>query len=774
MLAEQVCAEQSASTFTLHGLPGVGKTALLLALTQHTKIQRYFSGGVLWAGLGPHPHLFEHLHRWGTLLGLSQEEMKDLHDLSSWAKSLRIHIGTRKLLLVLDDVWRLEDALALQVGGVQCVHLITTRFPRLATSLSLQNTLYVSELDEAKGTELLAHFLPRLSLQEPEILHALVQEAGTLPLALTLIGKYLYRYDVLDSPRRLHAALHELGNLSTRLQLAQPQSLVEHHPSLAPEQPLSLEAIISVSDSQLSLVAQTALRQLALLPAKPNSFSEVLVVARVLASLEGFHELVDAGLIENYGKGRYTLHQTIADYARSHPLPENGEQEEVRNRLVDYFVKWLEQHVNAYEQIEQEYTNLLTMLELIAKHERNAEFVRLTLALAPFWQVRGWYEQAEQCLQRAAHVTREVQDVGGLLQVLKHLETIEERRGNYEQAKAYCYEALELAQQRGAQEQRSQFLSDLGMIEFSQGNYDQAEEHCREALVLARREGYQEQMVSILRNIGYLMQYRAKFVQAQQYYQEGLELARQRGQQEQISRLLNDLECTAERQGNIEQAEAYSQEGLALALSLGHREQIIRHLVGLGVLADRRGDTEQAEAYYQEGLELARQLGHRSLICNLLNNVADISSRQRKYEQAEACFQESLELARYIGKTWMVVVILVGFGQLRLLQQQLNQAESLFHEALLHVPQESRDLKAHAYYGLAQVAALQGRFTEAVQLGERSLTLFTHIGHYMTSEVEQWNKQLEASLKSPVTAFPNEQQLDIIYPPHFLRKEESA
>ncbi len=740
---ESLCTKSSLLTMTLHGLPGVGKTALLLALTQHKQIQQQFSDGILWAGLGPQPHLFEHLHRWGTLLHISEEEMKDLHDLSSWAKSLRTHIGTRKLLLILDDVWHVEDALALQVGGEQCVHVVTTRLPSIAMHFGFQNTLHVPELEDVQGTELLAHFLPHVAQQEPETLHNLVQEAGTLPLALTLIGKHLSRYNALDSPRRLHIALRDLRNLSTRLQLSQPQSLIDHHPSLLPEQPLSLEVIIAVSEQQLSAEAQVALRQVALLSAKPNSFSEDLIVALLPTSLEVFDELVDGGLVELYGVGRYTLHQTIADYAHSHTPAEDGEQERAMQRLVNYYVRWLEQNTQAYEQIEQEHVNLLTVLELASTHSRNAELVRLVLAIVPFWQARGWYELAERYLQRALHAVQELQDSKGRIIVLKHLEIIEERRGNYEQAKMYCRDALALAQQGGDQEQRSQLLSDLGMLELRQGSYEQAEQYCQEALALARQEGHLRQMVFILRDLGGIMHHQAKYAQAQQYSQEGLELARQREDSEQISLLLNNLaSIMVERQETQEQASIYHQEGLELARRLGHREYIIRHLNGLGVLAVRRGDDEHASIYFREGLELARQLGHRSLICNLLNNLADTSTRQGKREQAEAYFQEGLELARHIGNILMVTITLVSLGELRLQEQQMDAAEAAFREVLLCVPKESRDLEAYAYYGLAQVAAAHKQFENALEYGWESLKTFEQIGHYMAAEVRQWREQI--------------------------------
>src|SRR5262249_12973103 len=61
----------NAALTVLHGLPGVGKTALATALAHDPEIRAYFSGGVLWAGLGPNPNIPGLLSRWAGLLGLS-------------------------------------------------------------------------------------------------------------------------------------------------------------------------------------------------------------------------------------------------------------------------------------------------------------------------------------------------------------------------------------------------------------------------------------------------------------------------------------------------------------------------------------------------------------------------------------------------------------------------------------------------------------------------------------------------------------------------------
>src|SRR6185437_12020909 len=100
----------------LSGLPGVGKTAIALALAHDPEVQACFPDGILWAGLGRTPQILEILSQWGSLLGLTSSEAARLQQVEVWARTLRTLIGQKRLLLVLDDAWRIEDALACQVG----------------------------------------------------------------------------------------------------------------------------------------------------------------------------------------------------------------------------------------------------------------------------------------------------------------------------------------------------------------------------------------------------------------------------------------------------------------------------------------------------------------------------------------------------------------------------------------------------------------------------------------------------------------------------------
>jgi hypothetical protein len=50
------------------------------------------------------------------------------------------------LLLVIDDAWRIEAALAFKAGGPRCAYLMTTRFPPIALQFAPNDAITIPEL----------------------------------------------------------------------------------------------------------------------------------------------------------------------------------------------------------------------------------------------------------------------------------------------------------------------------------------------------------------------------------------------------------------------------------------------------------------------------------------------------------------------------------------------------------------------------------------------------------------------------------------------------
>jgi tetratricopeptide (TPR) repeat protein len=130
-------------------------------------VEAYFHDGILWAGLGPQPDVFSLLSRWGMLLGIASAEIAKLTSIQAWITAIHAAIGVRKLLLVIDDVWKLEDGLAFKVGGPHCAYIVTTRFPQLALQFAAEGATLVEELNEDDSMALLAQLAPAFVANEP-------------------------------------------------------------------------------------------------------------------------------------------------------------------------------------------------------------------------------------------------------------------------------------------------------------------------------------------------------------------------------------------------------------------------------------------------------------------------------------------------------------------------------------------------------------------------------------------------------------------------------
>ena len=496
-LKQRLYAGGSVALTALNGLPGVGKTALAIELAHDHEIRAHFHDGILWAALGPEPNMLGLLSRWGAMLGISSTEMANLSDSEAWAIALRRAIGLRSMLLVIDDAWRIEDALTLKVGGPICAHLVTTRFPNIATAVATGGASAIQELGEDDSMSLLRMLAPKVVEHEEQKAHDLVHAVGGLPLALTLMGNYLRMQAYSGQTRRIDAALKRLSSAEKRFQISEPRGPVERHSSLPAEAPLSLRSVFAVSEQQLDEQTRAALYALSVFPPKPNSFSEEAALAVTNCIVDVLDTLFDAGLLESNISGRYTLHQTIADYARLH-LEETTAYE----RLISYFTDFVEAHKKEYELLEQEGTIILSAMETAYELGKWAQLVRSACAFAPFLLLRGMYAVAEQHLQRAYDVAMVLGDSYGITTTLLYLGEIVQKQGNYTQAENHFQEGLTMARRIGDSERTSALLNDLGWVTWKQGGYSLAEKYLQEGLILARQIEDKERISGLLKVLG--------------------------------------------------------------------------------------------------------------------------------------------------------------------------------------------------------------------------------------------------------------------------------
>lgn len=739
-LKQRLCVEPATHVAALHGLPGAGKTTLAIALAHDKDILDYFTGGILWAGLGPQPNIMGHLGRWGSLLGISPTEAKRLADTANWTQAIRAAIGQRRILFIIDDIWDINDGLAFKFGGPGCSYVITSRFPHIAAHWAGQHAMTIHELDEIESIDLLTHIVPELVAQKQQVAQSLVRCVGRLPLALTIMGKYLRAQTYSGQPRRIQAALDKLNSTRERLYISMPQALTERTPSLATEDSISLISVIRVSEQQLAAREQQAFRSLSVFPAKPNTFSEEAALAVCQVNPEVLDHLTDAGLLEASGPSRYTLHQVVSDYAREHldnPLP--------YQRLTSYIVQYINAHEQAYDWLEQESSNILAILQAPADNVPLVELIQASNVYARFLLMRGLYVQGREILTRTLAQAHELADPLLLATTLLNFGRVLQRQAEYAQAEVYFREGLLLARQS----QNAYIICDLlqafGSVQTYQDDALEGEAVLLEALALARQLQDAQRICALLKVLAACMNDQGKYDQGAILLHEGLQLASQIKDQELQVDILANLGQSAGLQGDYKQAEDCWQEALIIARQIGYNYAVSTILGNLGAICIEQGQSLQAYQYLQESLDIARRMDDPVNITTHVANLGMLATEQGSFDEAAVWLQEAMERMQQIDYRWLQPNVLCAWGNYHVANPHgdLAVATSSYNQALeISLQNDFREPQAEALYGLAQVAAARKNDAEARQLGQQSLAIFTEINSRLAQKVQKWLTEL--------------------------------
>jgi hypothetical protein len=175
----------------IKGWPGVGKTTIASALAYDTDIVKQFPDGVLWTSLGQDPNIISDMAAWGRALGTSEIlKAKTVEEAQSILAGI---LRNKRMLLIIDDVWKAEDAVPFKVGGASCATLITTRLDMVADALApaADNIYRLKVLKDEDALELLRRLAPTVVAKHPKECMILVKELEGLPLALQVAGRLL-------------------------------------------------------------------------------------------------------------------------------------------------------------------------------------------------------------------------------------------------------------------------------------------------------------------------------------------------------------------------------------------------------------------------------------------------------------------------------------------------------------------------------------------------------------------------------------------------------
>jgi WD40 repeat protein len=172
-------------TVGLEGMGGVGKTVLAATLTRDPTVQEFFSDGIFWLTVTSNPNLLQLLNQFSKWIPGCEELWVDEKQAR---EKLREILHEKHVLLILDDVWSVDHAVALNVVSAPGRLLITTRNSEILAGLDAYE-FRVGLLTPEEALKLLAKWANVSTVNRlPAVAADVARECGYLPLALAMLG----------------------------------------------------------------------------------------------------------------------------------------------------------------------------------------------------------------------------------------------------------------------------------------------------------------------------------------------------------------------------------------------------------------------------------------------------------------------------------------------------------------------------------------------------------------------------------------------------------
>ncbi|HEX5849247.1 MAG TPA: LuxR C-terminal-related transcriptional regulator [Rubrobacter sp.] len=599
-MAEVATMLQEHRLLTLTGPGGSGKTRLALAVA--SRAVEGYSDGVWLAELAPLSD--------PDLVPQAVASVLDVREVSGTllVDSLRTQIGSREILLILDNCEHVIDACASLAEGL-LGHCQNLRI--LATSREVLGIV---------GETLFA--VPPLSLPDPrrlpspesltsyEAARLFVERARAVRPDFELTGdnamavaQICYRLDGIPLAIELAAArvrVLSVGQISTRLDESFRFLTVSGRTALARQR--TLAATIDWSHELLSEREKVLFRRLSVFAG-----GWTLEAAEAVCNGEGVERedvldllasLVDKSLVlveKREAAIRYRLLETVRQYGWE-LLKESGEVPATQHAHGRYFLQLAEESEPELRGGQQgrwieyldEHDNFRAAISWSLEHGEAGLGLRLAASLGEFWYLSGHLEEGRRWLEAA------LAQGGG-------------------EPEAVRVKALTWA---GA----------MRWITRDQADYERLVDNGEEALALSRELGNQSDVALALQTLSYAESQRNHLERASRLAEQAIELQRASADTGGIARSLPVLGFVALGRHDHERAVVIFEESIVLAREARDNFAIAVNLIQGALAYSGVGDHARASTLCHEGIRLTWELEMMPLVSGLLNVSAVLAS----------------------------------------------------------------------------------------------------------------------------------------------------
>ena len=181
-------------SLTVTGAGGFGKTSIVTALCHNPVIKEQFKDGVVFIELGP--QATDPSMKLSQLYHLLTGEYLKQGDINHTEQEIKqVSNLCRNLLVIIDDVWHVEDAEPIVKAFSNCKIVLTTRMNDIEQYIPTKQVVSVGPMEQSEAISLLTSGvidISQLSQEDVNLLDELAQDVHLWPLLLSLVRGQLY------------------------------------------------------------------------------------------------------------------------------------------------------------------------------------------------------------------------------------------------------------------------------------------------------------------------------------------------------------------------------------------------------------------------------------------------------------------------------------------------------------------------------------------------------------------------------------------------------
>jgi tetratricopeptide (TPR) repeat protein/GTPase SAR1 family protein len=736
-LKEKLTSDKAKTTLAIVGPAGIGKSTLAIKLAHNEEIQDHFYYGIIWIGLGPKPSISQKLSELCIELGVSQKDLANLNSIEDLGRKIQQLIAGRRILIIIDDAWRINDALAFKIGGRNCFYLITTRSPKLGVEFAPENYELLTELDDVNKLDLATLLAPKAYEAAINEFEQLISQASGIPLDIEIIGKTLHVAFEIGGRSRLIRQIELMSDTRERLKseiVISPYELTLSR--ISEDTNKSIYRSLSKSYSFLDGSSQKALQSLSVFPPQPNTFSEQAALAIIHWGVKSFELLVDIGLITRSSNDRYAFHQLNHEFVKTQiniKLPYED--------LISYYIGKSFDYSIHFKELKEDIENIQVAFQHATDNKLDNSIVDLINIYYQFLESVGQYDKAKNYLSQAEELSFKINDETRLIETLVNKGRLQKTLGKFQEAEGIFHQALKILRRiTDRPDLRCKALEGLGVsIVNQEGRIAEAQSFLTEGLEIARDQNLKPELCNMLQNLSSINVIHGNYAQALHYLDEAISIADEIGYLQTKCYMLINQGAIASELGDLESAEAYITESVNTSRYLGHQHMIAHTLTQLGGVKNLQKEYHSALDYLYEALSLAENLSNSQLIIATSRNIGTAEGYLENIEKSDKYFSQSLEIAHGLHHSYYIGTILCDWGEVLLLRSDESKSKDYFHETVRIASElEDKELIATGKYGLGRCAELRGDYVLARSLGYESLSIYDALKHRRSNEVRKW------------------------------------